>query len=1015
VKVKRLLAYYSYSIFGKKATVKMARTSVALPAADSNKAAVGEQIMSAAHHPHPHEDLARLVALFKAGVVPPKTNGERGCIVSDSDSNNNQDDVIISTSSCCERMNRADFVATFANNGPVAEEYCGRLFDYMIVMATATTSTSTLRRRDAHRGEDAFVSVAVAALPLSQDDDEATTLDVLSFSQEMLRCLEMDDHEDRFHHLMEIYDTDGDGYIRTDDLLPFFKAAFEELKLKMDEEDVKTALSAMLRNTTTGTATRPTGTGTGPNEDDPESNYNEPQQDNNQGFSFHQVRSLIGNSLDNVFHGSLLGNIGGSLHLAPHPTILSNTNNANAISKNDNSPSGGEALPPKRCQGINIRESERLISFIMPPIKKSYSWFQQQWRFNRPRMVWLVLYIVTNILVFVAKFLVWRYSAKYAPARTLSNNAICFAKAFAAVATFNTGLIFFPICRRFVACLRDQTAKHRHGDTLYRWIPFNDNIKFHIIAGHVTMVSSIGHVVAHLILFRIYSQASDDKWNAWPMKDHMNGPRPSYVDMLRTLPGWTGHVMLLIMLIAYPVASLLRRRYFNTFWYTHQLYILWAIMFLIHGTKEIFQPAQAIWVALPGLTILMGERLMQTVLCRDAYCRVKVVHAETFDNTTVLYTTKPKPSSSSSQHHQLQLFNFVAAGSYASINIPSIAQFEWHPFTISSAPEDKYLRFHIRRAGDWTSALWHKVNEMTTMDTNNNKNKTSHSAMATSDRITEHMNGQRSSMMSHPVLQYHGGREVEEMQDSLWDSDGGDAVIDGIVRDEIQKLLPAVYIQGPYGAPAQDFMRYDHIILVGAGIGVTPFASIIRHILIKWRWEQFFQADRRAFAATHSVQFHWVTREHESLSWFAKELTELLALDRAGEEALEVHQYLTGVKSHHSSSHQLLVSNLQKALHCPETEHTDIVSGIRGSKHLTHFGRPDFEKHFKAFASSNSTKSTPTSTATSRVISSGKKVGVFYCGPPPLKQQLQAACRSASSTKPPSEGGVTFDFYNENF
>ncbi len=33
--------------------------------------------------------------------------------------------------------------------------------------------------------------------------------------------------------------------------------------------------------------------------------------------------------------------------------------------------------------------------------------------------------------------------------------------------------------------------------------------------------------------------------------------------------------------------------------------------------------------------------------------------------------------------------NFEIAGDYVFINIPAIAKFEWHPFTISSAPELK--------------------------------------------------------------------------------------------------------------------------------------------------------------------------------------------------------------------------------------------------------------------------------------------------------------------------------------
>lgn len=51
-------------------------------------------------------------------------------------------------------------------------------------------------------------------------------------------------------------------------------------------------------------------------------------------------------------------------------------------------------------------------------------------------------------------------------------------------------------------------------------------------------------------------------------------------------------------------------------------------------------------------------------------------------------------------------FNFQP-GDYVFIQIPAIAKYEWHPFTISSAPEMKdYLWLHIRGVGSWTNKLY---------------------------------------------------------------------------------------------------------------------------------------------------------------------------------------------------------------------------------------------------------------------------------------------------------------------
>ena len=48
-------------------------------------------------------------------------------------------------------------------------------------------------------------------------------------------------------------------------------------------------------------------------------------------------------------------------------------------------------------------------------------------------------------------------------------------------------------------------------------------------------------------------------------------------------------------------------------------------------------------------------------------------------------------------------------------------------------------------------------------------------------------------------------------------------------------------MDGPYGEGHQDWHRYDVSILVGGGIGVTPFASILKDIVEKSRSNVKFQ------------------------------------------------------------------------------------------------------------------------------------------------------------------------------
>lgn len=47
----------------------------------------------------------------------------------------------------------------------------------------------------------------------------------------------------------------------------------------------------------------------------------------------------------------------------------------------------------------------------------------------------------------------------------------------------------------------------------------------------------------------------------------------------------------------------------------------------------------------------------------------------------------------------------MAPGQYVLIQCPAISSLQWHPFTLTSAPEEDFFSVHVRAAGDWTRAL----------------------------------------------------------------------------------------------------------------------------------------------------------------------------------------------------------------------------------------------------------------------------------------------------------------------
>jgi NADPH oxidase 1 len=100
-------------------------------------------------------------------------------------------------------------------------------------------------------------------------------------------------------------------------------------------------------------------------------------------------------------------------------------------------------------------------------------------------------------------------------------------------------------------------------------------------------------------------------------------------------------------------------------------------------------------------------------------------------------------------------------------------------------------------------------------------------------------------------------------------------------------VLPKVRIDGPYGAPAEDVFEKEVAVLIGAGIGmfsklsiardeliiclgVTPFASILKHIYLKKRQKDIGKLRR--------VEFIWICKDAPAFGWFQSLLSDVEAL-----------------------------------------------------------------------------------------------------------------------------------------
>ena len=83
--------------------------------------------------------------------------------------------------------------------------------------------------------------------------------------------------------------------------------------------------------------------------------------------------------------------------------------------------------------------------------------------------------------------------------------------------------------------------------------------------------------------------------------------------------------------------------------------------------------------------------------------------------------------------------------------------------------------------------------------------------------------------------------------------------------------LPQVFIDGPFGAPTSQIFRAQHAVLIGTGIGVTPFASILQSIMHRY-WQERNECPRCKYNWTNDlssssvlnlrkVDFFWINRD----------------------------------------------------------------------------------------------------------------------------------------------------------
>ena len=279
-------------------------------------------------------------------------------------------------------------------------------------------------------------------------------------------------------------------------------------------------------------------------------------------------------------------------------------------------------------------------------------------------------------------------------------------------------------------------------------------------------------------------------------------------------------------------------------------------------------------------------------------------------------------------------------GQWLFLNCPSISANQWHPFTITSCPFDPYVSVHIRQLGDFTYALADAVG---------------------------------------------AGRAQADFYDELDPNQMYEVALDA------GQKMPEIKIDGPFGAPAEDVFENEIAVLIGTGIGVTPWASILKQI---WHLRSYPNPPGRL----RRVEFIWITRDTSSFSWFHEllgclEIQSLEASEGMGDDFLRIHTYLT------KEVDMDTMNNI--ALNSVGTDR-DPLTELRTR---TNFGRPNFLKLFTGLRNGIISGTDMPGLENHTHVD----VGVYFCGPNTAARDIKKGCIAAHCRD------VRFKFWKEHY
>ena len=445
---------------------------------------------------------------------------------------------------------------------------------------------------------------------------------------------------------------------------------------------------------------------------------------------------------------------------------------------------------------------------------------------------------------------------------------------------------------------------------------------------------------------------------------------PTAFDLLTSTTVVTGVLLWIVLLAMWATARrAARAARYNTFWLSHNaLYFGWVVLLWVHSSNQWTGAAFPFVLpfALPFVVFYCAGRAKRAWrVCAGATPEQPptVVFQAALPDEPTDGETEGLLAPPATRHGELirltvpvswEFASMCRPGMYAHLCVPDLSKWQWHPFTIASFDD----------AGGG-------------------------SAYATSPSPgPPHLNSSESDTRSLvvPLPTPTASFIIEVAGD--WTASLVDACKQAHLRRG-RSSMPRVVLDGPFPAPAQAALRCPVLLAVGAGIGITPFLSLIETLAEREL------AARSGPSGLLEARCYWISRSAEAFLFGLPLLRKLLAHARL-RTRIVFHLHVTARAPEGDGAaflfREAVARQNARLLEGggPEAKADalfvavdDVGGGGEGGPAPAgvriQFGRPDFQSQLLTLAARHPTYD----------------VNVFACGGEPLVESLAAACEAS--------------------